>query len=84
MFDSSYHDMDLKFLLFNDSVKGILEVAKVERPFNDTIKGNSAIKGIKFQKRKFSEDERPKGVGSNFQGTGRPPYREKKRGGMFL
>uniref|UniRef100_A0A0K2TM25 Uncharacterized protein n=1 Tax=Lepeophtheirus salmonis TaxID=72036 RepID=A0A0K2TM25_LEPSM len=50
MFDSSYHDMDLKFLLSKDSVKAILEVTKMERPLIN------AIKGIKFQKRKFSVD----------------------------
>uniref|UniRef100_A0A0K2TCC7 Uncharacterized protein n=1 Tax=Lepeophtheirus salmonis TaxID=72036 RepID=A0A0K2TCC7_LEPSM len=30
--DSSYHDMDLKFLLSKDSVKAISDLTKVERP----------------------------------------------------
>ncbi|CAB4061745.1 unnamed protein product [Lepeophtheirus salmonis] len=48
MFDSSYHNMDLKFLLSKDSVKAILEVAKVERPLNNTIKGNQDNKNLKM------------------------------------
>ncbi|CAB4067663.1 unnamed protein product [Lepeophtheirus salmonis] len=49
LIESSYHDMDLKFLLSKDSVKTILEVAKVERPINN------GIKWIKFQKENFQK-----------------------------
>ncbi|CAB4065771.1 unnamed protein product [Lepeophtheirus salmonis] len=55
MFDSSYHDMDLKFLLSKDSVKAILEVAKTERPFNNALKGISSKK-----KKIWKMNHRPK------------------------
>ncbi|CAB4066455.1 unnamed protein product [Lepeophtheirus salmonis] len=73
--ETSFRIYKIQALLhpMKDSLKK--KVAKVERPHNN------AIKGIKFQKIKFSEDEpqpkrtnhpeeeRPKGPGSNFQGT---------------
>nr|XP_040582752.1 uncharacterized protein LOC121131338 [Lepeophtheirus salmonis] len=72
MFDSSYHDMDLKFLLSNNSMKAILELSKTEMSLNNVIKG------IKFQERKFSEDEPPPKRTNNREESPLPGKKERR------